>query len=940
MSLGEWQQRVEDHFGALADRRRGSQLGVFALEHGLDEQETQRLAGLLRDSLRYDRPSLKHWLAWVVYSAEQGYSYLGDEYWPSFEQDTPHWNSDDRSKIQMWFHRFHERFEGVKPSGRWADWFTIISWPITHAILPRYLQRHFARALYDARHALFATDSSEPTDIGRVLAAHSGHGSDRFRKFLEQEELVGRIALAVLDGEAAPGELLFPKTFQRIVRDLERVQESREWLREAKYRVGDRFKGIARGTFGQRPHTVWPHREEGSKPPSLRPRLLLRHRAAGKWIAAMEWPSFSAVARRSREHHQFLMETRCRLQGVLGPRPGGWLLTGQRIAVLRSYPETNAPLVRFERPHAAIEHLVNAECRLSEPPWLFRIGRDGTAREIRGGVVRPSHPYILVAPAGDDLPIEWADACAIECGGVRAVRLTVPDPVTKVWDRRLRRLNLQAAGTIRVWPAGMPGRNWDGEGMSEWLTTEAPCIGLLSDYPVESYEVSVNDATAVIPSSRDRNEATFVRLEPLPAGEYLLTVQARRDSDRQEAVPSAPARGYLNISVRLPEAWGGGMLGHSGLSIVCEPANGTLDQFWSNELDLTVRGPAEQQVQMRCSLMSKTGKRILSKPVGKPTTLPVSSTKWRDKFRQFADQQRQRYSEAAAGRLTVDGGELGEIFIEFERELLPLRWEARIGRRSTHLRLVDDTGRPSAPDVRFHSLESPLDVEPVAAETAYAGFEVEAPGGLFWVRKGADSDAVAVEATGSVQTFSAFSELGVNPSFRALKSGAVSVATAIHLLSSWHNARPLSPLAQLRRSDVARRLAHAIQEGIYGPSWTIASTRFATAATPENLNRLQSCLGHGLAGFATALCAAYGAPPVDVAGGAQQYLAVAREHGVSHDLRECEVAWTLATEPQNLETLFGEDCRTIEEWRTARPAFLRGARLLALVQPGSGGTGR
>ena len=869
----------------------------------------------------------------MLYSAEQGYNYLGDEYWPSFEQDTPHWNSDDRSKIQMWFSLFHEHFEGVKPSGRWANWFTIISWPITHAVLPRYLQRHFARALYDARHALFSAVSSEPTVVGQLIAAHSRHAPDRFVRFLEQEELVGRIALAVLDGEATPGDLLHPDTFRRIVRDLERVQESREWLQEAKYRVGDRFKGIASGTLGRRPRTVWPRREEDSKPASLRPRLVLRHRAGRKWLAAMEWPSFSDVARRSREHHEFLTQTRCSLQGVHGPRPSGWLLTGRRIAVLRSYPDPSLPLIRFERRHATIEHLVNAECRLTEPPWLFRIGEDGTAREIRGRVVRPNSAYILVAPTDDALPNEWADDCAIECEGVHAVRLTVPDPVTKVWGRRLRRLNLQPAGTIRVWPAGIPGRNWDGEGMSEWLTTEAPCIGLLGDYPVGSYEVSVNGATTVIPCSGNRNEATFVRLEPLPAGEYLLTVQARRDSDREVAVPSGPARGYLNISVRLPEAWGGGMLGHSGLRITCEPTNATLDQFWSNELDLTVQGPGERKVQLRCSLNNRTGNRILSKPVGKPTTLPVSPAMWRDKFRQFADQQRLRYSEATAGRLTVDGGELGEVFIEFERELLPLRWEARIGRRSTNLRLVDDTGSPSAPDVRFHSVESPLDVEPVTADAAYVGFEVGPPGGLFWVRKGVNTDAVAVEATGAVQTFSTFSELGVNPSFRALKTGAVSVTTAIHLLSSWHNARPLSPLAQLRRNDVARRLASAIQERVYGPSWTMASTRFEKAGTPENLNRLQSCLGPGSARFATALCAAYGAPPLDLAVRPRQYFAIAREHGISRDMRECEIAWAVATEPHKVETLFGGDSRRIEEWRTSRPAFLRGARLLALVQP-------
>ena len=937
MSLGAWQERLDIHFRELADGRQNSGLGVFALEHGLDEQETDQLASLLRGVCRHSRASQDHWLAWVVYAAEQGYDYLGDEYWPSFKSRTPSWDDDDRPKVKRWFERFHNRFSGVRPSGRWADCFTIISWPITHAILPRYLQKHFAKALYDARHALFAADSSEPNDIGRLLAADSRHGSDRFFRFLEQEELVGRIALAVLDGEAAPGDLLHPKTFLRIVGDLERVRESREWLEEAKYRVGDRFKGIASGSLGKHPNTVWPRREQDSRPASLRPRLMLRHRAGGKWIAATEWPSFADIARRSREHHRFLMETRCRLRGVQGPRPGGWLLAGQRIAVLRSYPEADEPLIRFERRHPTIEHLVNAECRLAKPPWLFRIGPDGTAREIRGRVVRSGHQYILIAPEGDPLPIEWVDQCAIECEGVHAVRLSIPDQITAIWAKRLHRLNLQAAGRIRVWPAGIPGRNWDGEGASEWLTTEAPCIGFLGDYPVESYDISVNGANEMVSGSGDRDEAVFIRLQPLPAGEYLLTVQAKRNSDLQEAESSAPAQGFLNLSVRLPETWGEGLLGHSGLSIVREPANGTLDQFWSNELDLTVHGPVNWQVKLRLSLVNRRGEQIFSATVGKPETLPISPAKWRDKFREFATREQRLFSEAASGRVTVDGGELGEVFMDFERELLPLRWEARTGSKTTSLRLVDDTGRSGAPDICFHSIKSPLKVTPLTADEASAGFEVKPPGGLFRARKAGEADAVVVGATG---TLTSLSDLGVDTSFPGLNAGVVSLATAIRFLSSWHNARTLGPWAQLRRTEATRRIAEAIQARIYGPSWTRAATRFEQAGTPENLNRLQSGLGGRSTEFATALCAAYGAPSSGPVFGPEEYFALAQKHHVSDAVRECEIAWTLASEPHNLESLSREELEKIEEWRTQRPELPRGARLLALVRPNPGGIER
>ena len=53
---------------------------------------------------------------------------------------------------------------------------------------------------------------------------------------------------------------------------------------------------------------------------------------------------------------------------------------------------------------------------------------------------------------------------------------------------QLTTLGLQVARTIDVWPAGLPGRNWDGEGRSEWLTTETPCFGIAYDHPVDGFD--------------------------------------------------------------------------------------------------------------------------------------------------------------------------------------------------------------------------------------------------------------------------------------------------------------------------------------------------------------------------------------------------------------------------------------------------------------------
>ena len=82
--LDKWQERMKQHFAALADRRSSSGLPIFALEHGLTDAELGEIADQLRSRLTSGQRLMPHWLLWTIYAAEQGYTYEGDEYWQSF----------------------------------------------------------------------------------------------------------------------------------------------------------------------------------------------------------------------------------------------------------------------------------------------------------------------------------------------------------------------------------------------------------------------------------------------------------------------------------------------------------------------------------------------------------------------------------------------------------------------------------------------------------------------------------------------------------------------------------------------------------------------------------------------------------------------------------------------------------------------------------------
>ena len=180
MTLKEWQERLERHFESLACLREGSGFPIFALEHGLNDEEIEEISLLLRSHLRSQLTLAPYRLLWVIYAAERGYTYNGDEYWPSFEERTPGWTAGDRYKLVPCFRRFQKAYDGVVPFGPWAHHFRIIAWPITHAILPRYLQRQFAKVLYELRFRLVHLENFDPVTIGRLLAVNAYHTSTRF----------------------------------------------------------------------------------------------------------------------------------------------------------------------------------------------------------------------------------------------------------------------------------------------------------------------------------------------------------------------------------------------------------------------------------------------------------------------------------------------------------------------------------------------------------------------------------------------------------------------------------------------------------------------------------------------------------------------------------------------------------------------------------------
>ena len=932
-ALKDLQDRVDTHFRSLASARERSGFPIFALEHGLGSEELKRIDTLLRARLKARLPLASHWLLWAVYASEAGYGYTGDEYWPSFEKQTPNWQFQDRPKVKNWFARFQRSYGGVEPSGPWAKQFSIIAWPITHALLPRYLQRQFAKLLYDLRFRLATGSSLDTGSIGRLLAAHAFHASKRFRQFLQQEELTGQIVVALLRGESTGAqELIHTPTLKRIVADLEEVRNSREWLKETRRVVSDRFTGIGRGT-GRFPPTTRTRTEDSvlrdASRFAIRPDLLLRHVNAGTWSVVLRLKSLRPVAAESAELRSFLDSTRCRLNGASDWKPTGWLLSGDRKGALKVWPDAGTPLIQFERPNPLMDHLLESEYRLVVGPvWLFRIGNDGIAHHILSRTVRPAHHYVVVTEGHIPQELPGFSSCTLDCVGVRAFRLAISDQVSAEATARLSELGLDVARTIRVWPAGLPGRGWDGEGSSEWLTTESPCFGIAPDHPLDALSFRLNGEPERILPTDPQGGVTFVRLPPMPVGIHKLTVEAQRTPDLNQTVSTPPAKGFARLAVREPEPWTPGIASHAGLIVTTDPYDANLDVLWRNELDLSVIGPGDFAVSVHVSLHAADGTKILSDQVGRPMDLPITPEVWRHVFANFLNDESRAWSylEAASCTLEIKGESLGTCSLRFDHDPVPLRWVFSSRRRETFVRLVDDSGQhDTVPDIKFYGMARPLDAIPLDGESARAGQTVPLPGGLYLARLPPFADSAVVSAP---PPRAGLRDLGVEPDVD-VPVGPPALRDAFALLRLWHGARQAGFLANVRQRQVVRSIVNAIFRTMCGRNWAKAEETLAERPTSQAALQALEMLVDRRTQFGRVL-RQHSAAGDSEAAVATSFITEAARQNVSRDRDLCSFALRLASRPLDVLSypLLGD--RAAELVRN--PALLRGARFVSLLR--------
>lgn len=816
-SLDEWQARLHQHF-TLLHKSRGSR-ALFALEHGLDTTDIDFLNKAVRESIRSQTPSRMHSLVWVVYAAEIGYGYSGDEYWQTFEERTPGWTlRGDRGWLRDRFKWFSNTYGGATPSGPWAKQFTIICWPITHAILPRDLQRQLAKSLYELRHLFSGDLFDSPGALGETIAARSWNASTRFQNLAEQPELIGKIAIALLlQGEHGTMSHLHSATLNRITADLDSERMARGWLQTAR-RIAEERATVRGFSLGRsRAHASRLQTQEAKAEIAalgVEPSLVMRPTDHG-WEAFLELPDLSQLLIRFPESREVLTQSRCTVAGSAGrPLARGQCLYGSQRVPLRRWPNSNEVLLKFDKRDLQLEALFRTECLLRPgPQWLFRVASDGLAYEVRNLRVRPGQHYILVH-AGSSTNVDLP-CIPLTCEGVVAYSLELPQALDERAEKILNQLGLRQRKTIEVWPAGLTPSQWDSEGRGEWLASERPCLGVRADYSVGAIIVSLGGsfAPSLVVNNVKPDEIVFVELPQLPLGLHTIRFSTRR-LDSVEVDPV----GDLEVLMRIRESkpWSPNGAPQGPILARIEPVSPTLEELWDGTADVSFQGPSGRLLKCCATLLNVANQAMQALQLPH-LSLPVDSMTWAAHFRRHFQNQKgiaDAYDIAAACELRFAAEELGLFTLRCERQSTPVRWILRRSKKNGYeLRLLDDSGDPGPVEVIRRSFEHPQTDERLLPTPAFA---IPPAGGMYIAKTQTQSAAILAPPV-----VEGFAQLGCTPKVGYSGGALASLSGAWSDAELWTAAKTSGDtLCMARQLTVRTALQRYIVRLLCGGEWS------------------------------------------------------------------------------------------------------------------------
>lgn len=916
-------QRLDAHFHTLSEMRAALDPvpPVFALEHDLGETDLQLLKSSVRTVVSWGLLARhrRQWLPFVVYATEHGYDYVGDKYWPPFEADTPGWQYDHRAWLKNQFIKFADAYGGARPTGAFAGNFPIIAWPITHAVLPTYLQRQLAQLLYEFRTGLSTALLSHPTELGSRLEVRARGYTERFRIFCRNTELLGHVASALLADDEEDSPYLIRSTLDRIVEGLSREQQVRHWLASARQSASKvRSSGFKQPT-GMRSSDT-----SSRLPRATDPRFFLRFFDGG-WHAYAEMPDLTVLSTRLPHVYDELARRRAEVNGVRKKLATGRLVHSGQEVRFESWPDPAKPLIQLERGSAPVNKVIADQCVMTPGPWwLFKCQGAGLAIEIKGRFLRPGHSYVLIGASGTPVPmVLWSKPAAIKVSGVSAYQLDLPDHLTDADVAVLHAQGLSVLSGVAIRPVSVVASAWDGEGAAEWLAGEPAILGVRSEMLPTRCLFTTTDESFFVDWPTGQTEF-FLAMDGFDVGTHEVHILLL-GAGRQEL-----SSGSLVVTIRDPQVRPEGATPGEGIRMLASPARPTLAELWEENASVVIDGPIGSEAELRVSLRDSEDSELTA--LHRKVEFPVDEQAWAEIAKVVRSERhfKDSYDDAESCILTVARDGVGFASLSCERGFVPLRWRFKKERAGNVIATLTDRTGGGTTLVDFFAVDSPL---VAVSHDPHSQIRLPIRGGL--LRASSDeAEAIVIAPT------NANALLTTRLSRAVVHFGANSPVEIVKLAKGhrlWGQAEPPPDAFAAYEQQIALdAIARAIPMMVCGGHWADLERRMASTRDPAYyLDRMQDLMGLSEAHKALGEAIAYNlykwSSPGSLLLGFHEVIASALiENGLKNQPTAARFLLTLAGRPGYILDWPNADRDYLLERIVASPVLLRAGRFAVL----------
>jgi hypothetical protein len=800
--------------------KRSKDFPIFALEHGLTRIQIADIKNLLEESLsKRCSPNSEYFLPWVVYATEVGYEYSGDEYWQTFEERTKNWEFiDDRHFIRECFQIFEKKFRGIVPTGDWANHFSIISRPITNAILPADLQKDLLEILYEIRYKIRKSDLENLDSLGKIIRENSWHRTSRVQTFLQETKLVGQFTQALLLSEKNVDDALISQiTLNRIIRDLEKTEKNKIYLRETRKKIeGVLIHGTSSSHYSSRKSSFSDFYKGHSKLPSIKPSFNLSMNSDSRWQLFLKLPEMTTLSEWSQKFDKILNEGRVRIpySNINRPFPARNLLTSSKEYQIIKWPAKNTPLIEFLL-EDSISYTVSIDNIYDITfPVVFKLIREDYAQYVSSKTLEANSEYIFLFEKQESSFDIVGSIISIDCDNIAGILVSI----NKINTRKLNEFGFEKLESITIKPVCYPYCNSDEVGVYEYSTNERPSFVINSSNNVELLKLILLDNNEKIlnvfkQESLLKDQKLLVQLSSeLDLGRYIIRIEGTIDRDGL----ILQTQGNVEICIRKTKPQSPNN-SQTIIQAFISPTDSSLEDMWENRTEIKVLGPLDSRVTPRILMFDKNGTQLNLYSM-QSIELPITSDVWSDHFAKLKASKKdiqEKYDEANHAVIVFENNDLGKKEITFHRSFNQIRWIYRKRHGKYLLKLLFESDQHQDYSISKYSFADPFSSKMLSVENFIEGKDTNKEEGLYVARYSNVYYGIVISSETTE-----LHDLSLNILHPVYSKDMKYVLNLLSLICLWANAKLTGNyLSYYRQRKIFYHLSSFLYEVLLGKKW-------------------------------------------------------------------------------------------------------------------------